>query len=64
MNVCSRPEDRTEPNLCECARCAEGNADYSTLIAPGHVLTCVPNTNHQVFVGAFARAVLEAWEGK
>ena len=42
---------------------AEEHADFSTLIAPGHVLTCVPNTDHQVYVGAFGRAVLEAHQG-
>ena len=42
---------------------AEERADYSTLVGPGHVLTCVPNTDHQMYVGAFGRAVIEAHQG-
>ena len=39
---------------------AEGTADYSTLIGPGHVLCCVSNVDRQELVGAFGRAVLLA----
>ena len=39
---------------------SEGDADYSTLIGPGHVLCCVPNVDRQELVGAFGRAVLLA----
>ena len=47
-----------------CTHLAEGDADFSTLIGPGHVLTCVPNTFQQMYVGAFARAVLQAHKGE
>ena len=51
-------------NCCTSGPCAlhlaEGAADYSILIGPGHVLTCVPNVDRQELVGAFGRAVLLA----
>ena len=42
---------------------SEGAADFSVLVSPGHVLTCVPNTFHQMYVGAFGRAVIQAHQG-
>jgi hypothetical protein len=39
---------------------AEQDADYSTLICPRGVVTCVPNYGCQELVVAFARAICEA----
>lgn len=54
------------PSPFDATYLAEEGADYSTFIAPGHVLTCVPNgpVGCQEIVGAFGKAILEAWEGK
>jgi hypothetical protein len=38
---------------------AEGDADFSTLVAEPHSLILVPNRGDQAIVGAFGRALIE-----